>query len=95
MTPGSGFAVTRDAPTEARQATPPARYRLQPLTSDEAAHWDALVAGRESVELFHRNAWLDYLAESRGVEIRRWGIHAGGDAVGYFCGGFLKTGPFR
>ncbi len=95
MTSGSTFAVTQEAPRNAGWDTPLVRYRLQPVTSDEVAHWDELIADYESAELFHRKAWLDYLAASRGVEIRRWTIRADGDAVGYFCGGFLKIGPFR
>ena len=95
MTLASTFAGTQEASRNAGWDTPPARYRLQPLTSDEVACWDDRIADYESTELFHRKAWLDYLAASRGVEIRRWTIRADGDAVGYFCGGFLKIGPFR
>jgi CelD/BcsL family acetyltransferase involved in cellulose biosynthesis len=71
------------------------RYQLEPLERAEAARWDELTAPYESRELFHRKAWLDYLAASRGLEIRRWTIHSSGHTVGYFCGGVLRKGPFR
>ncbi len=71
------------------------RYRLEPLTPDEAARWDELIKGYESTQLFHRKAWLDYLAASRGVTIRQWAIRSGSETVGYLCGGLLKRGPFR
>ena len=71
------------------------RYRLEPPTPDEAARWDDLITAYDSTQLFHQTAWLHYLAESRGVEIRRWAIRNDDRTVGYFCGGFFKMGPFR
>ncbi len=73
----------------------PVRYDLEPLTSDEQRTWDALIAGYESAHLFHRQAWLDYLAESQGVKFRYWAIRESGTTVGYFCGGIFNKGPFR
>lgn len=70
-------------------------YHLEPLTPDEAARWDALIALYESRELFHRRVWLDYLAASRGIDIHLWAIRDGSHTVGYFCGGILQKGPFR
>lgn len=70
-------------------------YQMEPLTADEAARWDELIAGFASRELFHRQVWLDYLAASRGVEIRQWAIRRGSQTLGYFCGGIVQKGPFR
>lgn len=71
------------------------RYNLEPLKQDEAARWDELIAPYRNRELFHRQAWLDYLAESRGMQIRKWGIREEGKNIGYFCGGVLRKGPFK
>ena len=71
------------------------RYELQPLKPEQAAAWDALIAPYESAQLFHRRAWLDYLAASRGVDVRFWSIDQAGRTIGYFCGGVLRKGPFR
>ena len=73
----------------------PSQYELSPLTPDAATRWDELIATYESRELFHRRAWLDYLAESRALDIRFWAIQCNGNTVGYFCGGVLRKGPFR
>jgi len=83
----SGTAATVD--------TTKAPYRLAPVTEWEAQRWDELIAEREDRTLFHRRAWLDYLAESRGVRIRHWAIRSGDRTGGYFCGGILRLGPFR
>jgi len=71
------------------------RYDLEPLTSEEQETWDARIAGFETAHLFHRRAWLDYLAESQGVRIRHWAIREAGRTVGYFCAGIFRKGPFR
>ena len=71
------------------------RYALEPLTDEEQETWDARIAGYESAHLFHRQAWLDYLAESQGVQIRHWAIREAGRTVGYFCAGIFSKGPFR
>jgi hypothetical protein len=71
------------------------QYELVPLAPDAVARWDELIAPYESREMFHRRAWLDYLAASRGLGIRLWAIQSRGKAVGYFCGGVLRKGPFR
>jgi SAM-dependent methyltransferase len=69
-------------------------YRLDPLTDVEAQRWEELIAGCNNGTLFHRRAWLEYLAESRGVRIRHWAIRSGDRTMGYFCGGILRVGPF-
>jgi 2-polyprenyl-3-methyl-5-hydroxy-6-metoxy-1,4-benzoquinol methylase len=74
---------------------PTASYHLDLLPETETTRWDELTAPYESREVFHSQAWLNYLAESRGLTIRRWAIRSGGSAVGYFCGGLLRMGPFR
>lgn len=71
------------------------RYTLELLSPEEISRWDELIAGYESRELFHRKAWLNYLEASRGVTIRHWRIRSDAQTVGYFCGGFLRKGPFR
>jgi hypothetical protein len=70
-------------------------YTLQPLTGEEVARWDELIAPYPRRELFHRRAWLDYLADSRGVHIRFWSIRNGERSLGYFCGGVVQKGPFK
>jgi SAM-dependent methyltransferase len=71
------------------------RYRLEPLSPADEARWDELVMSSNSHTVFHRRAWLDYLAESRAITTRLWSISDGDSTVGYFCGGTLKKGPFR
>lgn len=71
------------------------KYELEPLSVQEIERWDEIVAVYPNRELFHRRAWLDYLAESRGVEIRYWAIRNGGERLGYFCGGIVRKGPFK
>ena len=71
------------------------RYELDPLTREEQEMWDARIADYESAQLFHRQAWLDYLSESQGVEIHHWAIRQAGRTVGYFCAGIFNKGPFR
>src|SRR5271167_3690776 len=71
------------------------RYELEPLTNEEQATWDARIAGYETAHLFHRRAWLDYLAESQAVQIRYWAIREAGKTAGYFCAGVFNKGPFR
>ncbi len=68
---------------------------LEPLAAEEANRWDELVAPYASRHLFHRQVWLDYLAASRGLEIRKWSIMDGRRRLGYFCGGLVRKGPFR
>jgi hypothetical protein len=68
---------------------------LEPLGPQEAQRWDEIVAPYASRQLFHRQVWLDYLAASRGLEIRKWSIVEGGRRLGYLCGGIVRKGPFR
>jgi len=70
-------------------------YRLDPLSDDEVQRWDELTAECDDRTLFHHRAWLEYLAESRGVRTRHWAIRSGNHTMGYFCGGILRVGPFR
>ena len=68
---------------EARRAPvreTPTHYDFVPLTPGELSAWDILIRPYDSRELFHSQAWLDYLAASRGVEIQRWAIHE--DTIG-------------
>jgi hypothetical protein len=68
---------------------------LRELGQDDAQHWDELLAPFPTRELFHRKAWLDYLAASRHVQILQWEVTEANRTVGYFCGGILRKGPFR
>ena len=70
-------------------------YHLEPLPPGEAARWDELIAPYDSRELFHSRVWLDYLAESRQLDIHFWAMRTGGAVEGYFCGGIMRKGPFR
>jgi hypothetical protein len=67
---------------------------LDPLDETASARWDELVAPYAGAKVFHRRAWLDYLAESRGADMRLWGIREGDSSIGYFCGGLVRKGPF-
>lgn len=69
--------------------------RLAPLADEDTRRWDDLIAPYRSRQLFHSRAWLDYLAASWGVTIRRWSMFEGERHVGYFSGGVLRKGPFR
>lgn len=71
------------------------RCQLVPLAADEAARWEELTASYPAFELFHRKPWLDYLSESRKMQIRYWELRKGDQKLGYFCGGILRKGPFR
>lgn len=71
------------------------RYELEPLTEDEIDRWDDITAAYPNRELFHRRAWLNYLAEGYGLKIRYWTIRRRGERIGYFCGGVLRKGPFK
>lgn len=70
-------------------------YRLDPLAPEQTARWDELITACAGREVFHSRAWLEYLAASRGADIRLWKISNGTAALGYFCAGGLKKGPFR
>lgn len=70
-------------------------YDLEPLTGEEVSRWDELISAHPRRELFHRKVWLEYLEDSRGVEIRYWRIRRRNESIGYFCGGILRKGPFR
>lgn len=70
------------------------RYALEPLSEDQSARWDDLIAPYESAQLFHRSPWLDYLAASRGIEVRLWAIRDAETTIGYLCGGLVRKGPF-
>jgi lipid II:glycine glycyltransferase (peptidoglycan interpeptide bridge formation enzyme) len=73
----------------------PPRYVLEPLAEHQSACWDELIAPYESAQLFHRSPWLDYLAASRGIDVRLLAIRDDDTTVGYFCGGLVRKGPFR
>jgi hypothetical protein len=69
--------------------------RLEPLDARHAQRWDELVQPYRSCQVFHRQAWLDYLADSRGAEVKMWSVQDGRQTLGYFCGGIIQKGPFR
>ena len=71
------------------------RLRLEPLSPDEIAQWDKIVASFPQRTVFHRRAWLDCLAESHQIEWRFWSVMQSSRVVGYFCGGIIQRGPFR
>ena len=53
---------------EARRAPvreTPTHYDFVPLTPGELSAWDILIRPYDSRELFHSQAWLDYLATDR------------------------------
>jgi hypothetical protein len=75
--------------------TRPSRLRLEPLSATDIANWDSIIAAFPQRQVFHRQAWLDCLAETQEAEWRYWAITSGGNVVGYFCGGIVKKGPFR
>lgn len=54
-----------------------------------------MIRGCAGLELFHRRAWLDYLAESRNADVRQWAVRDGGRLLGYLAGGIVRKGPFR
>ena len=70
-------------------------YSLEPLSREECDRWDELTEPFSTRELFHRQAWLDYLSASRGIEIRKWAIRDSGQLRGYLCAGVVRKGPFR
>jgi len=71
------------------------RYTLESLSQADGERWDELTAAYPTRELFHRQAWLDYLQASRGVQIRKWAIRGSGSTQGYLCAGVVRKGPFR
>jgi hypothetical protein len=73
----------------------PHPYRLEPLSPVETAGWDDLIQGSAGRELFHRRAWLDYLAAALCADIKQWAIRDGATTLGYLCGGIVRKGPFR
>src|SRR5713226_1890683 len=60
--------VRKGAETDRAMAT---ELQLVELDGSEAQRWDALIAKYPGWSLFHQRAWLDYLASSRGVALRR------------------------
>jgi GNAT acetyltransferase-like protein len=70
------------------------RYRIEPLAPDESARWDELITPYDTAGVFHRNAWLEFLTVTRGVDFRRWAIREGGQTRGYLCGAIQRKGPF-
>src|SRR6266496_3382750 len=72
-----------------------ARISLQPLSDADSGRWDELIAPYPDRQVFHSQAWLDCLAASRGVTIRKWSIVDGSQVLGHFCAGQISKGPFR
>ena len=69
-------------------------YELEPLSNQDIEGWDRLIAPYDTRQFFHQTAWLQYLAESRGAQIRYWAILANGKTIGYFTGGIIRKGPY-
>lgn len=70
-------------------------YRLEDLTPEEVSRWDELIAPYDGREVFHRRAWLDYLAATRCVQLRFWKIQDDEGTLGFFCGAIARKGPYR
>lgn len=68
---------------------------LEPLSSEQIAQWDSIVADFPQRTVFHRKAWFECLAESQQAEWKYWAVTEHGRTVGYFSGGILERGPFR
>ncbi len=73
----------------------PGPYELTPLPAGEASRWDELMMAYPGHEIFHRQAWLDYLEESRKITVRKWAVCKEGRRLGLFCAGEVRKGPFR
>jgi CelD/BcsL family acetyltransferase involved in cellulose biosynthesis len=83
-------------PREARKSTSRSqRMRLEPLSPAEIAQWDSTISAFPQRQVFHRQAWLECLAETQEAEWRYWAVTLGGSRVGYFCAGIVEKGPFR
>jgi len=68
---------------------------LEPLSNADSPRWDDLIADYPDRQVFHSQAWLDYLAASRRVQIRKWSVRSESRTLGYFCAGQISKGPFR
>lgn len=71
------------------------KYQLEDLSPEQIERWNTLILPCSQREIFHRSEWLNYLSAAHGANIRRWSIVQGGRAVGYFCAGIVRKGPFR
>jgi len=71
------------------------KYTIEPLAADAIERWDALITPFARRSLFHTATWMQWLAETRGVEARFWSIRNGSELVGYFCGGMFRKGPYK
>ena len=71
------------------------KYKIEPLSADEIRRWDELVTPFARRSLFHSATWMQWLAETRGVEARFWSIRNGSELAGYFCGGMFRKGPYK
>jgi len=69
--------------------------KLEPLTAEQIARWDSLVAEFPRRSVFHRQAWFDCLVEMQQAEWKYWAVTDHGRTVGYFSGGIIQRGPFR
>lgn len=85
--------ASHESPTDAAPRV--AALSLAPLTDADAGRWDELISAYPDRQVFHTQAWLDYLMASRGVQIRRWSVRDGSHTMGYFCAGLVSKGPFR
>jgi hypothetical protein len=69
--------------------------RLEPLNPGQIVQWDSLIAQYPQRQVFHRQAWFDYLVETQQAEWKYWAVTDRGRTVGYFSGGIIQRGPFR
>ena len=69
--------------------------RLEPLTAEQIARWDSLIAEFPHRSVFHRQAWFNCLVEMQDAEWKYWAVTDHGRTVGYFSAGIICRGPFR
>jgi hypothetical protein len=69
--------------------------KLEPLTAEQIARWDSLIAEFPRRSVFHRQAWFRSLVEIQQAEWKYWAVTDHGRTVGYFSGGIIHRGPFR
>ena len=65
------------------------------VLAEPASDWDAMVAEELHATVFHRNAWLEFIAGVAGATVQRWEIRRGARRIGLFPAFLLRRGPFR
>lgn len=69
--------------------------RIEPLDNITSEKWDELIAPYDSRTLFHRSAWLDFLAATTRGRVLRCEIRDAGGLQGYFCALVQRKGLFN